>query len=159
MDAKWTSGLIRDRWLCQTPLGCCYLTWSGEYANNDVIMMTSSNGNIFRLTGHLWGNSPVAGEFPAQRPVTRSFDVFFDLRLNKRLGKQSWGWWFETPSPHYDAIVMMAWNNLSYFWTFVRGIHWTLVVLHNKWLFDVLLLFTWPNCWITSRWVPITKGQ
>ena len=41
------------------------------------------------------GNSPVPGEFPAQRPVTRSFNVFFDLRLNKRLSKQSWGWWFE----------------------------------------------------------------
>ena len=40
------------------------------------------------------GNSPVTGEFPTQRPVTRSFDVFFDLRLNK----QSWGWWFETLS-------------------------------------------------------------
>ena len=44
------------------------------------------------------GNSPVTGEFPAQRPVTRSFRVFFDLRLNIRLTKQSWGWWFETPS-------------------------------------------------------------
>ena len=44
------------------------------------------------------GSSPVIGEFPAQRPVTRSFDVFFDLHLNKRLSKQSWGWWFETPS-------------------------------------------------------------
>ena len=44
------------------------------------------------------GNSPVSGEFPAQRPVTRSFDVFFDLRLNIWLSKQSWGWWFETPS-------------------------------------------------------------
>ena len=44
------------------------------------------------------GNSPVIGEFPAQRPVTWSFDIFFDLRLNKRLRKQSWGWWFETPS-------------------------------------------------------------
>ena len=44
------------------------------------------------------GNSPVPGEFHAQRPVTRSFDVFIDLRLNKRLSKQSWGWWFETPS-------------------------------------------------------------
>ena len=41
------------------------------------------------------GNSPVSGELPAQRPVTRSFDVFFDLRLNKRLSIQSWGWWFE----------------------------------------------------------------
>ena len=44
------------------------------------------------------GNSPVPGEFPAQRPVTRSFDVFFDLQPNKRLSKQWWGWWFETPS-------------------------------------------------------------
>ena len=44
------------------------------------------------------GNSPVPGEFPAQRPVTRSFDVFFYLRLNKRLSKQSRGWWFETLS-------------------------------------------------------------
>ena len=43
------------------------------------------------------GNSPVTGEFPTQRPVTRSFDVFFDLRLNKRSSKQSWGWWSETP--------------------------------------------------------------
>ena len=46
------------------------------------------------------GNWPVPGEFPAQKPVTRSFDVFFDLRLNQRLIKQSWGWWFETlPRP------------------------------------------------------------
>ena len=41
------------------------------------------------------GNSPVPCEFPTQRPVTRSFDVFFDLCLNKRVRKQSWGWWFE----------------------------------------------------------------
>ena len=38
------------------------------------------------------GSSPVTGEFPAQRPLTRSFDVFCDLRLNKRLRKQSWIW-------------------------------------------------------------------
>ena len=44
------------------------------------------------------GNSPVPGEFPAQRPVTRIFDFFFDLCLNKRLSKQPSGWRFETPS-------------------------------------------------------------
>ena len=60
-------------------------------------MMTSSNGNIFRVTGPLCGEFTGPGEFPAQRPVTRSFDVFFHLRLNKRLSKQPWGWWFETP--------------------------------------------------------------
>ena len=62
------------------------------------------------------GNSPVIGEFPTQRPVTRSFDVFFDLRLNERLNKHSWGWWFETPScplwrhcnviKHFSSIAM-----------------------------------------------------
>ena len=60
--------------------------------------MTSSNGNIFRVTGHLCGEFTGPGEVPTQRPVTRSFDVFFDLCLNKRLNKQPWGWWFETPS-------------------------------------------------------------
>ena len=45
------------------------------------------------------GNSPVTGEFLTQRPVTWSFDVFFDLCLNKWLSKHSWGWWFETLSP------------------------------------------------------------
>ena len=44
------------------------------------------------------GNSPITGEFPSQRPVTRSFDVFFDLRLKRRFSKHLWGLWFETPS-------------------------------------------------------------
>ena len=61
-------------------------------------MMTSSNGSIFRVTGPLCGEFTGPGEFPAQRPVTRRFDVFFDLRVNKRLSKQPRGWWLETPS-------------------------------------------------------------
>ena len=61
-------------------------------------MMTSSNGYIFRVTGLYAGNSPVTGEFPSQRPVTRSFNEFFNLGLNKRLSKQSRRRWFETPS-------------------------------------------------------------
>ena len=61
-------------------------------------MMTSSNGNIFRVTGPLCGEFTGPGEFPTQRPVTRSFDVSVDLRLNKRLSKHTWGWWFETLS-------------------------------------------------------------
>ena len=44
------------------------------------------------------GNSLFTGEFPAQKPVTRGFYVFLDLRLNKRLSKQWWRWWFEVPS-------------------------------------------------------------
>ena len=63
-----------------------------------VNMMTSSNGTIFRVTGPLCGDFTGPGEFPTQKPVTPGFDVFFDLRPNKRLSKQPWGWWFETPS-------------------------------------------------------------
>ena len=60
--------------------------------------MTSSNRNIFRVTGPLCGEFTGPGEFPTQRPVTQSFYVFFDLCLNKRLSKRSWGRWFETLS-------------------------------------------------------------
>ena len=61
-------------------------------------LITSSMETFSSLLALCVGNSPVTGEFPAQKPVTQSFDVFFDLPLNKRLNKQSWGWWFETPS-------------------------------------------------------------
>ena len=59
-------------------------------------------------------NWPVNGDFPRQRPVTRSFDVFFDLHLNKRLSKQPWGWWFETPprplQRHCNGIHYFLWD-------------------------------------------------
>ena len=57
------------------------------------------------------GNSPVTGDFPAQRPVTRSFDVFFDLCRNKRLSKQ--GWWFETLS----CSLWRHCNVMTRYWT------------------------------------------
>ena len=44
------------------------------------------------------GNPPVTGGFPSQRPVMCSFDVFFDLHLNKHLSKQSRCQWFVMPS-------------------------------------------------------------
>ena len=62
-----------------------------------IVILASSNGNIIRVTGPLWGNPPSTGGFPSQRPVTQSFDIFFDPRLNKRSSKQSRGRWFETP--------------------------------------------------------------
>ena len=90
------------------------------------------------------GNWPVTGESPSQRPATRSFDGFFDLRLNKRLSKQRWDRWFETPScplwrhcnehiptcfvvvvlevfcgfisiyPFYSGLLHWHWDNLMY---------------------------------------------
>ena len=58
------------------------------------------------------GNSPVTGEFPSQRPVTRSFDVFFDLRKadgwvsNRDAGD------LRRHSAHYDVIVMKKVHHL-----------------------------------------------
>ena len=54
------------------------------------------------------GNSPMAGDFPSQRPVTRSFDVFCDLRLNKPLSKQSWAGDLSRHRDHYDVIVIFS---------------------------------------------------
>ena len=87
--------------------------------------MTSSNGNIFRVTGHLCGEFTGPGEFPTQRPVTRSFDVYFDLRLNKRLCKQSWGWWFQT-------LLCPLWRH-SNVWTILLKSYLPLVP-HNHYM-------------------------
>ena len=69
------------------------LGW-GKYPENTMTWWRHQMVTFSALLAICAGNSPVNGEFPAQRPVTRSFD----LRLNKRLSKQSWGWWFETLS-------------------------------------------------------------
>ena len=53
---------------------------------------------FFALLSLCAWNSLVTGEFPSQRPVTHSFDVFFHLRLNKWLSKQSRRRWFEPQS-------------------------------------------------------------
>ena len=72
--------------------------WTCPQRIYKLTMMTSSNGSIFRVTG------PLCGEFTGPRwiPLTKASDaelcVFFDLHLNKQFSKQSWGWWFETPS-------------------------------------------------------------
>ena len=95
-----------------------FSTYTSEYENDEQENVhdhndQDANGNTEYMQISWWrhqmetfsallaicaGNSPVPGEFPNQRPVTRSFNVFFDLRPNKRLSKQSWGWWFETLS-------------------------------------------------------------
>ena len=81
-----------------------YLGWQEKKRQNSTALLSLCAGN-----------SPDTGEFPAKRPVTRSFDVFFDLRLNKRLSKISWGWWFETPSHplwrHCNGFSVQMSNN------------------------------------------------
>ena len=94
-------GLIVYVWLCDRTENSFTLSWNPFQLpchEKCLSMMTSSNGNIFRVTAPLCGEFTGPGEFPTQRPMTQNFDVFFYLRLNKRLSKQSRGWWFETPA-------------------------------------------------------------
>ena len=73
-----------------------------------------------RVTGLLCGEFTGDRWIPRTRPVTRSFDVFIDVRLYKRLSKQSWGWWFETPSHpiwrhcndvvYYELTLRVSWK-------------------------------------------------
>ena len=72
--------------------------WQTTLLHNDVIK---------------WKHFPVTDGFPSQRPVTRSFDVFFDLRLNKRLSKQSRRRWFETPSHDNDVMMWSLYTSFT----------------------------------------------
>ena len=122
-------------------------------------MMTSSNRNIFRVTGHLCGEFSDPGEFTAQKPVTRIFDVFFDLRLNKRLCKQWWGWWFETLSRQLwchrnergeivtDSVENKGWKPQGYTQKFIKK---TSVLLHSY--------ITMEMNWLDHH-IPIPKMQ
>ena len=64
------------------------------------------NGNIFHITGPLCGKPPVTSEFSSQRPVTGSFDVFFDLYwINSWVNNREAGD-LRCHCPHYYVIVM-----------------------------------------------------
>ena len=76
------SGLVTHRWQA--------ITWT---------MMTSSNGNIFRVSGHLYGEFTGRRWIPRRKTSDAELWCFlWSASEKKRLSKQSWGWWFETPS-------------------------------------------------------------
>ena len=90
-------GTYHTMWNLSGAMCLSLLTRRGEskYAFHDDVIKWN---HFLRYWSFCAGNSPVTGEFPSQRPVSRSFDVFFDLRLDKRLCKQSRRRWFVTPS-------------------------------------------------------------
>ena len=101
--------------------------WGRQGPGHQQTMMTS----IFPVVQPLFeGNPPVTGGFPSQRPVARSFDVFFDLRLNKRLSKPSNRQWFETQSRclwcHCHDL------GLPYNGAWLYVISWTLVIWRRQ---------------------------
>ena len=113
--------------------------------------------HFFALLAFCAGKSPVTDEFSGQRLVVRTFDVFFNLRLNKRLAKQSWGWWSETPS--------MALIRTSFKWphrfenndTFYR-VHWQSLFINQEMFTKCMMRDTRPskmeikNTWYKCLW-------
>ena len=91
------------------------------------VVQTSQTAQVIHDDVIKWKHFPRYWPFvwpvnsPHKGPVTRSFDVFFDLRLNKRLSKHSWGWWFETPSRplwrHCNVLAScLLWVFAQWYW-------------------------------------------
>ena len=122
MDCAHKGSVIRNLYvLFVVCLTCCWTHSRSSMPCFDLnVHVTPLSGNIrsawwchqmetfSALLALCAGNSPVTGEFPSPRPVTRSFNVICDLHLDKCLSKQSRGWWFEIPSPsllrHYNGL-------------------------------------------------------
>ena len=95
--------------------GLINLSLIRAFTTFSTYMMTLSNGNIFHVTGHCAGNSPVPSKFRTQRPVTRIFDVFFDLRLNKDWVNNREAGNLRRYDTRYDVAVMESFFVLAYF--------------------------------------------
>ena len=112
---------------------------STQYA----IHWNDDNGKISTLLAFYAGISPVTGEFPSHRPVTRSFDVFFDLRLNKRLGKQSRRRCFETS-------LRLSWRHFNVHSGMSNGFRaWICNYIHSE--FFGVIIHKCPN--FNGNWV------
>ena len=110
------------------------------------------------------GNSLVTSEFPWQRPVTWSFNYFFDLHLNKQLSKQSWDWWFEMPLCslwHLCNVLKQIETLFSYSLCSCFSAEWEdhreqfPVLVGNAWGKSVSLIARFM--WLT--WVPFAGRQ
>ena len=110
-------GTIGDRWIPVTKgqwCGKCFRVMASAWDSFGTdcafsFMMTSSNGNIFRVTGPLCGEFTGPGEFPAQRPVTRSFIVsLICVWINGWVNNREAGD-LRRYRHHYDVIVMFLW--------------------------------------------------
>ena len=109
-------------------------------------MMTSSNINNFRVTGLLCGEFIGHRLFPTQRPVTQSFDVFFDLSLNQQLSKQRRRWWFETPS----RSLWRNCNDHAIFWRilFAPESNMAIQYAEDRWYLHIIVWIEVPSVWL-----------
>ena len=130
---------------------CFSQHWSSfQLRRQNTFMMTSSNGNIFRVTGPLCREFGGHRWIPSKRSVTRSFDVFFHLCLNKRLGKQSWGWWFET-------ILRLLWRHCNVLGPLTLFIYQTPKTTYSVDIYDIRVLLACK--WRRASWICHVKSR
>ena len=122
------------------------MDWSGVLARVSlcVYMMTSSNGNIFRVTGHLCGEFTGPRWIPHTKASHAELWCFFDLRPNKQLSKQWWSWWFETPSRPLWRHRNVSSKNLSNAWIHVY-------IWSRRYTHYLIYYATWHTQWCTKQ--------
>ena len=126
-------------------------------------MMTSSMETFSTLLALCEGNPSVARGFSSQRPVMRSFDVFFDLHLNKRLSKQSRSQWFETPlrslCRHYNVMFLSKFLFLPIRWPSLflticfQTSKWPMKSYHTPSVKALVNPRAVSKIWMTSPWL------
>ena len=118
IDGRWkTSKKSINHCLCRNH----FSEWTDHWSWRRVSWWRHQVETFSALLAICAVNSPITGEFPAQRPVTRNFDVFFDLSLNKRLRKNREAGDMRRHHVHYeyDVTVMITGmiRYISYFHT------------------------------------------
>ena len=89
-------------------VSCAHHKFSGQHSNWNAVLMASSNGNIFRVSGHRW--------IPRTKATDAGFCYFFDLPLNRQLGEQCRRWWFET-------LPCSLWRHCNVWWNLRYWLH------------------------------------
>ena len=134
--------------ICVYVLGYTQVVWRFKVSSSRVIHWTQYHDDVMN-----WKHFPRYWPFvrgihrspmnSPQRPVTRNFDVFFDLRLNKRLSKQWWGWWFKTLSRplwrhrNVEEIIKIEENTRTFHYSF-----------HNYIYQNIGSSFQYINCYL-----------
>ena len=129
-------------------------------------MTTLSHANVFHVTGPLWGEPPVTGGFPSQRPVRQSFDFFIHVWTNGWANNRDAGDLRRHHVHHGVTVMLTCQRKVSHddvikcklfprYWPFVRGIHRSPVNSPHKGQWRRALMFSLIcvriNGWINNR--------
>ena len=131
----------------------CILHRAGKKEGSGLGHETAWNGNIFRVLVLCEGNPSVTVGLHSQRPVTRSIDGFFTLRLNKQLSKQSIRRWFETPS----CSLWRHCNGHGNAFHIIGRLQ--IIVCDRNPLVTEWLYHKWPRMWTVDTFCVVSRSK